>query len=73
MRSLSAARRLPRWFPLRNALLRRRTRKLMDQDQVNGFPETSIPQIEVPEKAEVVYIVNSVTNASGESKTGTDF
>jgi glycosyltransferase involved in cell wall biosynthesis len=71
MRSLSAARRLPAWLPLRNTFLRRKARKLM-RSEVNRRPEAAVPDVEAPVRAEVVYIASS-EDRSLEGKTGTDF
>jgi len=71
MRSLSAARRLPAWLPLRNTFLRRQTRKLTRSD-LNRTPEAAVPNVEAPVRAEVVYIAGS-ENIPAEGKTGTDF
>jgi len=71
MRSLSAARRLPAWLPLRNTFLRRQTRKLTRSD-LNRTPEAAVPDVEAPVRAEVVYIAGS-ENIPAEGKTGTDF
>jgi glycosyltransferase involved in cell wall biosynthesis len=71
MRSLSAARRLPAWLPLRNTFLRHKARKMM-RAEAGRMPETAVPDVEAPVRAEVVYIANSA-DRSAESKTGTDF
>ncbi len=71
MRSLSAARRLPAWLPLRNTFLRRKALKLM-RSEVNRAPETMAPDVEAPVRAEVVYIAGA-EDVAPEGKTGTNF
>jgi glycosyltransferase involved in cell wall biosynthesis len=71
MRSLSAARRLPAWLPLRNTFLRRKARKIM-RAELNRTPEAALPNVEAPVRAEVVYIASS-EDRSLDGKTGTDF
>jgi len=71
MRSLSAARRLPAWLPLRNTFLRRKARKLM-RSEVDRAPETMAPDVEAPVRAEVVYIAGA-EDVAPEGKTGTNF
>ena len=71
MRSLSTARRLPAWLPLRNTFLRRKARNLMHSD-ANRTPAALVPDVEAPVRAEVVYIASS-EDRSAEGKTGTDF
>lgn len=68
MRSLSLARRLPRWFPLRDTLVRRRARKLQRLPRDISIPaETTSPG-----RAEVVHLSSTPGGSSRESKTGTD-
>jgi glycosyltransferase involved in cell wall biosynthesis len=71
MRSLSAARRLPAWLPLRNTFLRRKARKIM-RTELNKTSESALPNVEAPVRAEVVYIASSEDGAV-QGKTGTDF
>jgi glycosyltransferase involved in cell wall biosynthesis len=71
MRSLSAARRLPAWLPLRNTFLRRKARKIM-RTELNRTSESALPNVEAPVQAEVVYIASSEDGAA-QGKTGTDF
>ena len=67
LKAISTLRRLPRWFPLRETLVRRRTRKVLRRtmDQPQSFAPTAV------QGAEVVYMVNAAAEASA-GKTGTD-
>jgi glycosyltransferase involved in cell wall biosynthesis len=71
MRSLSTARRLPTWLPLRNTFLRRKARQLM-RSEASTTREAVVPNVEAPVTAEVVYIASS-EDRPVEGKTGTDF
>jgi glycosyltransferase involved in cell wall biosynthesis len=70
MRSISRLRKLPRWFPLRDTLVRRKTKALMrstlrDED----IAPATLPD---PDTAEVVYISDAAQVEVPVSKTGTD-
>jgi glycosyltransferase involved in cell wall biosynthesis len=71
MRSISLLRRLPHWFPLRERLVRRKTRKAL----YPASRESSDSPIRTPsvaqDGAEVVYVTNTATKAPS-AKTGTD-
>jgi glycosyltransferase involved in cell wall biosynthesis len=72
MQSISLLRRLPQWFPLRERLVRRRTRKTL-----NAAPgESSDSPIRTPsvaqDGAEVVYVTNTAAAKAPSTKTGTD-
>ena len=67
MRSLASARRLPRWFPGRNALLRRNARRIDQKLARDG--EARSAAVEAPAQAEVVFITDSA--GESDSKTGT--
>jgi len=68
MRSISKLRKLPRWFPLRERLVRRETRKVLRRmsEETNASP---VPAAVTAQSAEVVYMTHS---GSAASKTGTD-
>lgn len=68
LRSASKVRRLPSWFPFRNAYMRRQARKQL----VSSAPATTehFPQNE--SRAEVVYLRAVARDDSGSSKTGTE-
>ncbi|HEY4053185.1 MAG TPA: glycosyltransferase [Terriglobales bacterium] len=70
MRSLSTARRLPDWLPFRDTFLRRKARKIMHAE-VNRSPVSTVPDVEAPVRAEVVYIAGSEDGSV--NRTGTDF
>src|SRR5436190_24107233 len=68
MRSLSLARKLPRWLPMRDALVRRRTRKVF------GRPQTSarVPMPAVLESPSSASLVAEQAVEPERLKTGTD-
>ena len=66
MRSLTSARKLPRWLPFRNAIIRRRARKLVQDSSVLG---NDLPQ-QGQTSAEIVYINSQTSVPAG--KTGTE-
>lgn len=70
MRSISRLRKLPRWFPLREALVRRKTKVLMRSTlRDNGMSPATLLN---PESAEVVYMSDAARVDVPVSKTGTD-
>jgi glycosyltransferase involved in cell wall biosynthesis len=71
MRSISTLRKLPRWFPLREKLVQRRTRKAFyrTSDDSRTFPA---PPMTAHDGAEVVYIANAVSAEAPTARTGTD-
>jgi glycosyltransferase involved in cell wall biosynthesis len=71
MRSLTWLRRLPRWFPLRDTLVRRKARKLARSSGLQ--PQWSVPNLEnEAQRAEVVYMTQPVAAEIQSQKTGTD-
>jgi len=68
LRAISMLRKLPRWFPLREALVRRRTRKVLRR-QMDQSPAS----VTAPAKygAEVVYFATAASEAPA-ARTGTD-
>ena len=73
MRSLSAARRLPQWMPFRNALIRRRTRKMFQREEIIASSQPAAISSVQPITAEVVYLADSALDETARNKTGTDF
>jgi glycosyltransferase involved in cell wall biosynthesis len=74
MRSLSAARRLPQWMPFRNALIRRRTKKMIQREEVIRSAESVPVRPESASTAEVVYIADAISDGTAaRTKTGTDY
>jgi len=71
MRSLSWLRRLPHWVPMRNALLRRKTRKLARSGEFIAGDPASNDFMPGPQ-AEVVYMSSSIPAGIESQKTGTD-
>lgn len=70
MRSISRLRKLPRWFPFRETLVRRKARLIMRTSlrDVGLSPAT----LSSPEPAEVVYMSDRSQREVPVSKTGTD-
>jgi len=68
MVSISALRKLPRWFPLRGLLARRRTRKMLLGN--SAAPPKTVRTNDGSGRAEVVYI--SAESAAKQGRTGTD-
>jgi glycosyltransferase involved in cell wall biosynthesis len=74
MQSLSAARRLPQWMPFRNALIRRRTKKMIQREEVIRSAESVPVRAESASTAEVVYIADAISDGTAaRTKTGTDY
>jgi glycosyltransferase involved in cell wall biosynthesis len=71
MRSLSWLRRLPRWFPLRDSMVRRKARKLAKLSAIPQNGGFSYSDAET-QRAEVVYMTNAVPAEIQSQKTGTD-
>jgi len=71
MRSLTKLRRLPRWFPMRRALIRRKARMMARSAQQDAISLSS-PGLGTVPRAEVVYMSNSVRGEIQPQKTGTD-
>jgi hypothetical protein len=71
MRSLTKLRKLPRWFPMRKALIRRKARRIARSAQQDGISLAS-PDLGTVPPAEVVYMSNTVRGEIQPPKTGTD-
>lgn len=69
MRSVSALRRLPRWFPFRDRLVRRKARKLAARSVQNEG--SLLPTDALPHPAEVVYMSNTIPAEVESQRTGT--
>ena len=67
MRSLSLARKLPRWLPMRDALVKRRTRKVFRQPQTSP----SVPPAVLATPSSESFVVESAAEPE-RLKTGTD-
>lgn len=68
LRSLTKVRRLPRWLPMRNALLRRQVRRMARQTETEPMPVRGLEP--AAPRAEVVYLRPS--DDSSTSRTGTE-
>jgi glycosyltransferase involved in cell wall biosynthesis len=71
MRSLSRLRRLPRWFPLREKLVRRKTQALMNSSLKLESPHPADSQLTAG-GGEVVYMSGAVHAEVPLAKTGTE-
>jgi hypothetical protein len=69
MRSLSWLRKLPRWFPLRQTLLRKKTRKLAARADPGSYADSGFASVQ---RAEVVYLSETIPAEVQPHKTGTD-
>jgi glycosyltransferase involved in cell wall biosynthesis len=72
MRSMSRLRKLPRWFPFREKLLRRKAIQMTNGASVQTPPDHSRPVQHEMDGAEVVYMANAGSVDAHRSKTGTD-
>lgn len=70
MRSLTLLRKLPHWFPMRNALVRRTTRKLAARSAPASA--SSSAEFDASSRAEVVYMADSGPAEIEIPRTGTD-
>lgn len=71
MRSLSWLRRLPRWFPFRQTLVRRKARKLANLSPLQSHWGVANTDSE-PQQAEIVYMTQALPAEVQSPKTGTD-
>jgi len=71
MRSLTKLRKLPRWFPMRRALIRRKAQRMARSAQQDAISLSS-PGLDSVPRAEVVYMSNTVRGEIQPQKTGTD-
>jgi glycosyltransferase involved in cell wall biosynthesis len=69
MRAISSVRKLPRWFPMREMLARRKTRKLLLRNSAAQSAEGA--RATRPGRAEVVYISSDRVEVK-HARTGTD-
>jgi hypothetical protein len=69
MRSMARLRKLPRWFPFRETLVRRKSRVLM-RSMHETAPGSAV--LASPESAEVVYLATTSQAEIPVGKTGTD-
>lgn len=70
MRSISRLRKLPRWFPMRDRLVKRKTRALMRSTFSDAAISPSV--LPNPDSAEVVYMSGASQREVPVAKTGTD-
>jgi glycosyltransferase involved in cell wall biosynthesis len=68
LRSLSRARRLPRWFPMRSRLVRRHAAKIQPTQRTVASGSESLP----PARAEVVYLGAASGEIEAKHRTGTE-
>jgi glycosyltransferase involved in cell wall biosynthesis len=72
MRSLSWLRRLPHWLPMREALLRRKTRQLTARSAELSAGGFTSGEFAAGARAEVVFMSSSLPSEVESQKTGTD-
>lgn len=73
MRTLSTLRKLPRWVPLRDTLLRRRARKALLRSGAPGRgPASAAAAVGSGDPAQILYMAGPVPVESDGSKTGTE-
>jgi glycosyltransferase involved in cell wall biosynthesis len=70
MRSLSALRKLPRWMPMRNMLVRRKTRKLLIRSEAQ--PSSTLPATQASSAAVVYMDAPFALQSARQRKTGTE-
>jgi glycosyltransferase involved in cell wall biosynthesis len=69
MRSISRLRKLPRWFPMRDRLVKRKTRLMRSTLSDVAISPAILPN---PDSAEVVYMTDASQREVPVAKTGTD-
>ena len=73
MRSLSSLRKIPRWMPMRNLLVRRNARKTLLRLEANREPASVAATAGGSESGQVVYLAAPVpVGAQPQHKTGTE-
>lgn len=73
MRSLSSLRKLPQWFPMRNALVRRHARKILLRSEPQQAGERGGATVAAPQRlAEVVYVDTGAPVDQESRRNGTD-
>lgn len=72
MRTLSSLRKLPRWMPLRDTLLRRRARKMLIRSETGRGSSSAAAPAGSTEPAQILYLASPVPVESNERKTGTE-
>ena len=72
MRSLSFMRKLPRWLPMRDRLVRRRARKMLLRSEAFAAVAASAAAANGTERAEVIFLATAAPAEADQAKTGTD-
>ena len=72
MRSLSALRRIPRWMPMRNLLVRRNARKMLLRSEAKNGSLSVAAGASGSESAEVVYMATAAPDGRKQRPTGTE-
>jgi glycosyltransferase involved in cell wall biosynthesis len=72
MRSLSSLRKIPRWMPMRNLLVRRNARKMLLRSEANQPGIASAAAASGSDSAHVVYIASTIPVESKQHRTGTE-
>jgi glycosyltransferase involved in cell wall biosynthesis len=72
MRSLSSLRRIPRWMPMRNLLVRRNARKMLLRSEAKNGSLAVAAAASGSESAEVVYMATPAPDGRKQRPTGTE-
>jgi glycosyltransferase involved in cell wall biosynthesis len=72
MRSLSSLRKIPRWMPMRNLLVRRNARKTLLRSEAKSASGSAAAAGSGSESARVVYMATAVPVESSHRPTGTE-
>jgi hypothetical protein len=72
MRSLSSLRKIPRWMPMRNLLVRRNARKMLLRSEANQPGIASAAAASGSDSAHVVYMASTIPVDSKQHRTGTE-
>ena len=72
MRSISSLRKIPRWMPLRNLLVRRNARKTLLRTEAKNVSLSVAAAASGSESAHVVYMATTAPAGSEHRPTGTE-
>jgi glycosyltransferase involved in cell wall biosynthesis len=72
MRSLSSLRKIPRWMPMRNLLVRRNARKMLLRSEANQPGIASAAAASGSDSSHVVYMASTIPVESKQGRTGTE-
>jgi hypothetical protein len=72
MRSISSLRKIPRWMPLRDLLVRRNARKALLRLEANQIEESASVGAAASGGSEVLYMASRAPSGSNHRPTGTE-